>query len=132
VVTRSIEVSTLPSREQIWAEARARYMRGESSWELSPRALLELEQRHVARTVGVSDTWQEAIRKHCMSIDRIQMGDLLMQALLIPTDRQDPRAVSRASRVLREMGWTQRRTKHGREWFAPSGWLALTAALTVN
>jgi putative DNA primase/helicase len=97
-------------RDQLWAEAKARFDAGEPWWpdaELASRGAHEQE----ARVIG--DPWDDAIERWLAAQERLNPGagvtmlDVLRHACGLPLERTDKRAEQRASTILRQLGWAR-------------------------
>jgi len=119
-------------REQLFAEALARYQRGESWWDVPVTdAAKEQENRRQ------SDAWEEVIERyvthypdrHDMSVglrwhprtqdlEKLTLPELLGEALGLPEGRWDRASQMRVSSCLTALGWRRARvtTDTGRKW----------------
>lgn len=121
-------------RDQLWAEAAARYRAGER-WHLTGKlerdATIEQEERRER------DPWED--RLHDLLLDAWQVlppphrGDMhitvssLIEKLGVEVGRQEPRHVQRVGRILQSLGWVrkQRRGDDDRRVWGyrpPTGW----------
>jgi predicted P-loop ATPase len=123
VTCRSIDLDALANdRDQIWAEAVARYQSGDRWWldshEAIQRATETQEDRYQA------DPWESIVGEWLALRSRATITDILGDCLAIPKERQDKRSANRVAAVLRRMGWqnTRQRDAAGtsvRVWGAP-------------
>jgi len=105
-------------RNQIWAEAVARYRAGEAWWlDATTEALARVEQD--ARYL--SDVWEESIRAWLVkpqtlpgmpfdTANGVTTGDLLSYALDVPVGQHDKTKAMRVGQTLRRLGWSVRRS----------------------
>lgn len=108
-------------RDQLWAEATARYMAGESWWfDASTRAQLAAPMEASKR---VTDPWEDEVlnfaRAHVNNgAHYITLRDIEVIALDIKTAARDQRTDNRVASILRTHGWTRRRfrTPAGLVW----------------
>lgn len=94
-------------REQLFAEAVARFKRGDSWWEM-PREETEHEQEQRRQT----DTWEEALDNYLVGKTEITMAEVLTEGLKIDIARQDKGVQMRAANVLRVLGWERPNIPH--------------------
>lgn len=108
-------------RDQLWAEARARYMMGEPWWfDATTRAELAAP---VEASRRVTDPWEDDVlnfvKAHVMNGARyVTLRDIEVVALDIKNAQRDQRIDNRVSSILRAHGWKrgQYRTATGRVW----------------
>jgi len=116
-------------REQIWSEAKARYLAGEDVYTIADQAALLEAQAD--RELDRHDAWHDEVLKYAKRFDRVTISDILSLALTIPPDRQDNRAMQRVTRILQDLGFTRSRSSDGRSWRAPPGWLQAQAQVAA-
>lgn len=94
-------------RDQLWAEAQARYTAGESWWITNEATLAAVKAAQAARHVG--DAWEETILNwlalNKKKIDANVTVSEIMECLQIPVSRRDQGVMKRISGVLRRNGW---------------------------
>ena len=93
-------------RDQLWAEAVARYKRGETWW-LTPEQDQDLKTIHEAyRAV---DPWEHLILEYCRKfVGPVQIGDILT-ALQVEKDRRRRGDSMRVAGILQRLGYEKRR-----------------------
>ncbi len=104
-------------RDQIWAEAVARYRAGEEWWPNSTeRAMFEEEQD--ARYVG--DEYIRLIRDWLLGRDSCTMADIMGEALKLDVAKWTRPEQQRIGRCMSEMGWKRVRSSKAvggkRDW----------------
>jgi predicted P-loop ATPase len=119
VVCGSIDIEGLKmTRDQLWAEAVARFKAGDKWW-LETEALTDVaaEEQDVRYTV---DAWERSITEHLAKLEAETTGiaettvwDILEKVLIIPLERQDQRHVLRVVAILQRLGWEQVRARRG-------------------
>jgi predicted P-loop ATPase len=114
-------------RNQLWAEARHRYLLGEDVYTITDQASLTLALKE--RELDRHDAWQEEVEKYLRKFDKTTVADVLSLAVVLPLSQQDNRAQQRATRILLDLGWLRTRTGDGRSWRAPPGWLSVPTSL---
>lgn len=97
-------------REQLWAEARARYESGEA-WHITDPELLEASRLEQDARFRV-DPWEETIAKWLASpsdigsrMQGVSTAQVLAGALLIDHGKRDPAASMRVGAILRRLDW---------------------------
>lgn len=117
-VAKKVQVPDKNNRDQVWAEARQRYLAGETSWELSPEAQEELASRHVERQATTHDTWRETIAAYLKDkVGPVTNKELLKIAIGMPDERHNGRTNSRVTSIMMSLGW--QRTYPLAPWTAP-------------
>jgi putative DNA primase/helicase len=109
-------------RDQLWAEATARFLKGER-WEPGSAQRELFEQEQEARYVG--DAWEPVIRKWIRenSYRRVTTSEGLQSALHLDKSKWTRQEEQRVGSILRRMGWKRKRETDGdRQWYfeAPS------------
>ncbi len=117
-------------REQLWAEAKHRYLAGEDVWKIEDEAGLKAAVQD--RELDRHDAWHDEAYKYLVRVPTTTIADVLTLALAVPVERQDNRAQQRVTRILQDLGWTRSRTGDGRSWRAPPGWLPSTTTVQPN
>jgi predicted P-loop ATPase len=126
-VVHPIEMDALrQDRDQLWAEARDRYLLQEHWWldddNLIAAQVAEMEQRFE------EDPWSEATLKAASEMisafykpdeKRVTVEGVMVH-MGLGLDRRDPQAGARVAKVLRHAGWTRNRGADGKIcYFAP-------------
>jgi putative DNA primase/helicase len=111
---QAIDIDALQAqREQIFAEALRAYMQG-SKWHLMPDRATDEEQ--LAR--ASPDIWSERVLDYvdAMGDHEITSSKILKDAIEMPLAKQTLIEKNRISRIMRENGYIQLRTKDRRYW----------------
>jgi putative DNA primase/helicase len=92
-------------RDQLWAEAVARFHRGEAWWPATreEKALCEREQSE--REAG--DAWDDPIRVGLQRLEHTTISEVLTDLLAIPLPQQGRRERLRVAACLRRLGWVE-------------------------
>lgn len=127
VVSQMISGLTDQLRDQLWAEARAKYLAGQTSWSLSDQAQEELAERHKGRLEDPpnEDPWVPTILEYLARAENPTLADVLKVGVGVPTDRVTHRERRRVKRILVELGWTKGAPLHPKwpcVWVPPAGW----------
>lgn len=105
-------------RDQLWAEAVQREMRGPDD----PLGSIHLDdalQRQAAKEQQAErleqDIWTDRVRAYCSGRPHVQISELVSSpdGLNMPTDRQNRATQMRVGKILDGMGWTSRRRRIG-------------------
>lgn len=100
---RKVDIELLAAtRDQLWAEARARYRNNELWW-LDDG--LEARQATLAGDRLACDPWASAIESYIADLDFVVIADILSNCLGITTRDQNRGNQDRVGRVLRAAGW---------------------------
>jgi predicted P-loop ATPase len=90
-------------RDQLWAEARDRYLAGEKWFldtiELNRTAAEEASSRYQ------EDPWHQTVHDWLRSRTDVSVNDVLREALFRTVDKLEQRDLNRVARCLRAMGW---------------------------
>ncbi len=126
-------------RDQLWAEAVARYQGGEQWWLTEAE---EADRAEVAELFSQSDSWESAIstwlenprsfetrpngeRVAVEHLDEFTTADVLLHAIEKPTERQTKGDAMRVSDLLKGLGCEKRRRRIGNQrahfWVRPGG-----------
>lgn len=103
-------------REQLFAEAAAAFKAGEA-WHLSPEMeKLAAVEQEAARE---EDPWEGLVERALDDLtgDSVTTAVLLWRTLGISSDRQIPANSQRVARIMRKLGWIQRRSGNSRAWW---------------
>jgi predicted P-loop ATPase len=115
---RKIAVAAITrDRDQMLAEALARFDAGESWW-LDSDAL-ESDQATAAAERMQSDPWEERIAEHIAEKPETSVVDVLAQAVGKPVAQLTNADMQRASAILKGLGWVKRKVRFGaggRQW----------------
>lgn len=126
--TGRIDIDALAAdRDQLWAEARDRYLSGErwylsgdDSPEIVAAARAEQQQRYLP------DAWDEIVVQYIQKflLKEISIGEALRDVIGLEQADWTQRDQNRIARCLRNLNWTRRQTRSGRErewrYYAPS------------
>lgn len=114
VTCTAIDIDALKAdRDQLWAEARARYLAGEKWWidvaEVAAAAREEQESRYA------SDSWETNISAWLAAnpmLDRITTSDILKSVFEIPPAEHDRAKQTRVGAILRQrLRWVSKRSR---------------------
>lgn len=107
------------NREQIFAEAVARYARAESWWDIDPE--LAMHEQNARRD---GDAWADYILPWAATKPHVTVGEVLTTCLQIPPDKQDKSSQMRVASVLRVAKWSRKDVWNGiknvKKWVNPS------------
>lgn len=100
VRTHTIHIDKVRAdRDQLFAEAVARYKAGESWWEMPDSAKEEQEKRRM------SDEWESMISEYLKYKEEVKMSDVAIECLQIPPSRIDMLVQRRIGKALSLLGW---------------------------
>lgn len=91
-------------RDQLWAEAVARFQAGEKWW-LTDDEVKLAEREQDARLQG--DVWEDTIANAVFSHMTYTSAQILSDILKMPIERHDQRAKDRVAAIMVDLGWTQ-------------------------
>jgi predicted P-loop ATPase len=120
VMVGDISLRTLAeARAQLWAEAVARYQRGEPWWLDTPEMEEEAAKQVAQRYEG--DPWERLVQQYVSGKPDVAVNEVLQVALDMPPDRWGGREEKRVARILIAMGWKRFQKRFGpkpndREW----------------
>jgi predicted P-loop ATPase len=101
------------ARDQLWAEARDRYLAGEPLWldntELNSAATREQRGRYQ------EDPWECPIREWLGSRPTVGVSEVLLQLFAFTAREQTQRDANRVAGCLKALGWTRRQVGSGSE-----------------
>lgn len=107
---RQVDIGRLRAvRDQLFAEAYARYQSGEKWW-LDTREL-ELDQARAADRRFTLDAWDEVVHEYLATRNEVSLREVLRTALRIPEERWTPAATQRLGRILTKSGWTSKQVR---------------------
>jgi predicted P-loop ATPase len=103
-------------RDQLWAEAVARFSAGEAWWLTNKCVLAEAEQHQRDRYIG--DPWESVISSFIGTRNEVGLSEILQDALHLEKGRWGQTEQNRIARCLASLGWSrvQVRTGDKREW----------------
>jgi putative DNA primase/helicase len=88
------------NREQLFAEAVARFKADEPWWEVPGQAAAEhIHNRRPA------DPWEAEVSKHLATRSEVSIEEILGSALNVDIHQQQPRDSKRVASILRALGW---------------------------
>jgi len=102
-------------RDQLWAEAVARWRQGEKWWLDTPELTFAAEQEQADRYEG--DAWDEPIAGYAENRDSVSVEEVL-RFLDKPIGTWTQYDKTRVARSLKALGWERYRSgsKHARQW----------------
>lgn len=103
------------NREQLFAEAVARYRRGEKWWDVPLDRALEEQDARLMR-----DVWAEPLEQFLVGRSHVTMAQVLEHGLGIEAGRQGRTEQLRAASVMRLLGWERGTVRDGKDTF--KGW----------
>lgn len=108
-ITSHIDIQSIAcARDQLWAEAVARFHHGETWWDIP-----DAEEHQEGSYVG--DPWDERVMEYCFGRDRVTTSEILGDACLrIETGRQTRSDQMRISAILKRMGMERNRIGDGK------------------
>jgi predicted P-loop ATPase len=104
-------------RDQLFAEAVVRFHAGARWWPDGTFEAKHIVPEQEARFE--SDAWEENIKKHLLSKDRVTVGEIAKNALHIETARVGTADQRRIGAVLYSLGWRPIRDYQGRAYVRP-------------
>jgi predicted P-loop ATPase len=108
-------------KDQLWAEAVARFKADDSWWLDSVELNQEAEQEQAARYDA--DPWLEKIKAFIEGRPSVSIVEILDQCIQKPTERQMQSDKTRVGRCLRFLNWAERQVQHEgtrvRRYFPP-------------
>jgi predicted P-loop ATPase len=104
------------ARDQLWAEARDRYLAEERWW--LDTAALDADAREAQRARYQSDAWEPVIGEWLGIRDSVSVAEVLKEGLRLPVERWGQIEANRVARCLRALGWERYQERRGtqREW----------------
>jgi predicted P-loop ATPase len=108
-------------RDQLFAEAVARYDAGEPWW---PRA--DFEREHIAPQQAEryeADVWEETIAAHLETVTRTTIGEVGRQALGIQTPKIGKADSNRIAAAMERLGWKRERPDGKTDWQGKRWWV---------
>jgi len=112
VLCGSIDIEALArDRNQLWAEAKHRYLSGEKWW-LDTAALVEIAaEEQAARYQG--DPWEEVIAPWLEARTSVSISEVLDKCVCKPQAQWTQADKNRVGRCLRALGWERYRERDG-------------------
>jgi predicted P-loop ATPase len=102
-------------RDQLWAEAVARFDAGERWW-LADASDVRLARKEQAERYQ-DDPWQDAIGSYCTSRTDTAISEILASVLLLDKAKWTQSEQNRVARCLRTLGWERYRgSQEARPW----------------
>jgi predicted P-loop ATPase len=117
IACTKIDVAGLAEvRDQLWGEARDRYL-SEEPWWLDTTALNHAASE-AQRARYQADAWEKPIQEYLATQPSSSVGEILKSALIIPAGEWAQGDMNRVARILRTIGWEryQHREEGRREW----------------
>lgn len=109
-------------RDLLWAEAMARFKKGEK-WYLADKIVLEAaaSEQALRAESAMDDAWYDPVREWLRAQKEQgalthHMNRICLEGLRITTDRVDRRVQNRVAKILREMGLIKKHTENGKVW----------------
>ena len=96
------------TRDQLWAEAIARYKAGEKWWLSNQEEIAEAVNEQSLREAD--DTWGELIDSELHGVTRITINDILSK-IGVPIEKRDRRCERRVGHHMRRIGWTRKKMR---------------------
>src|SRR6185436_3209035 len=96
-------------RDQLWAEATARYRQGESWWLQDPAIDAMAREEQDARYQG--DAWEQLIAEYLDSRKTVTIGELLEGPLGLERSKWGNHEQMRVVRALTRLGWIRRKVR---------------------
>lgn len=90
------------NRTQLFAEAAARFRRGESWWDVPAD-----EAREAQEARRVTDAWEPVIEKWLRGRHEVTVGDVMAGALNLQADAWDKLSQMRVASALKVLGWSR-------------------------
>lgn len=90
-------------RDQLWAEAVARYKAGEAWWLDDAEVIQEATEQQAARRDG--DSWEEVIADWIALREDASVSEVLTECLNIPVGHQNRAMQMRVAQCLKALGW---------------------------
>ena len=98
-------------RDQIWAEAVARYRSGEDWWITDPAIIKQAEAEVADRYVG--DVWDDLIAQAVDGRSSVTIAELLTDTIQIEPARQGKPEQMRVGSILKHLGWRRDKITRG-------------------
>jgi predicted P-loop ATPase len=97
------------SRDQLWAEARHRYFKGECWWLDTAELVGDAEEQQEARYQH--DAWEPLVTEYISSRSSVSVGEILKHKLGIPVDKWNQIDQNRVARCLRLIKWERKQVR---------------------
>src|SRR3981081_2505718 len=98
-------------RDQVWAEARDRYRRGEKWWLHEPSLIGAAAE--VQAEFTDDDIWTESVMGYIAKCKSIGIPQLLRDCIGIHVQDQTQPHGRRVASILRRAGWTRKQIRNG-------------------
>ncbi len=109
---RDVDLERLEAdRDQLWAEAVALYQSGFKHWVSTSHERMLFHEEQDKRYL--SDEWENDIARYVANRERVTMGAILLDCLLIEKGRWDRPAQTRVGSIMRRLGWQKLRQTSG-------------------
>lgn len=89
-------------RDQLWAEAYARYSQGEKWW--FSRTMEVFARSAQAGRTSV-DPWDEMVSRYAEGKDVVYLSDVITLGVMVPKERQNRGTANRVGAILKRMGY---------------------------
>ncbi len=101
--TRADRAGVKRDRDQLWAEAVARFQDGEKWWLEDGEVIAQAREEQEARYVG--DAWEEQIASHLSGKESVSVGEVLFGCFGRRPEQWEQREQSRVAKALGRLGW---------------------------
>ena len=114
-VTNILIGSLVADRDQLWAEAVARYQKGEA-WHLTDQSVIDIASAEQSARY-LSDAWEEPVTKYLNGKDKVTISEILKNAIFLDISKQSRADQNRVMPILADNGFKRgKRTGRGRWW----------------
>jgi predicted P-loop ATPase len=115
VVTGKIDLEALrQDRDQLFAEAVARFQRGERWWPDRGFEKIHIEPEQDARRQ--EDPWENSIREYLHFCSKTTVEAVAFGALSLPKSSLNPATTARITAIMRAAGFVPKHTRQGNLW----------------
>jgi predicted P-loop ATPase len=108
-------------RDQLFAEAVARYRAGEAWWPNKEFEVAYIIPQQADRYEA--DVWEEQIGSYLESVERTTVGQVMQQALSIDTPRKSRADQNRTIAAMERLGWKRERADGRTDWRGKRWWV---------
>ena len=111
----TIDIKALhDDRDQLWAEALARFNRGEQWWLTAAEEQMARAEQEERREI---DSWHDIVTRHCAATGGMPVSmDNVFRALNVPYERLNAATNKRAAAILKTLGYQRRQLQRGGPW----------------
>ncbi|MBR1143689.1 VapE domain-containing protein [Bradyrhizobium sp. AUGA SZCCT0431] len=111
----TIDVKALhDDRDQLWAEAIARFNRGEQWWLTGAQEQMARAEQEERRE---TDPWHDIVARHCAVNGGMPVSmDSVFRALNVPYERLNAAMTKRVAAILKTLGYQRRQLQRGGPW----------------